>query len=62
MEKEMAQLKENNLEITEDMMLKIDPLQEFSQNLMQLWGLEEETMDKEIIELDYHWFVLLAKV
>ena len=61
-EKEMEQLKVNNLEITEDMMLKIDPLQEFSRDLMQLFGLEEDTMDKETIELDYHWFILLAKV
>ena len=38
-EKEMEQLKENNLEITEDMMLKIDPLQEFSRDLMQLFDL-----------------------
>ena len=62
MENEMAQLKEKNLEITEDIMLKKDPLQEFSHDLMQLWGLEEETIDKETIELEYHWFVLLAKV
>ena len=45
MKKKMAQLKKSNLKITEDSMLKIDPLQEFSQDLKQLFGLEEETMD-----------------
>ena len=60
-EKEIKKLKKNNSAITKEMVLEIDPLTKFSNDLLQLWDLKKNVMDKQIIELDYKLFILLAK-
>ena len=49
-----------NVDVTEDMILKVDPSQKFSCDLMELWNLKEEALNDRIIEADYNLFILLA--
>jgi len=61
MKKEISKLKENNEEVTQEMVSKIDPLQKLSKELLLLCGLKEYAADDPIVELDFNLFILFAK-
>ena len=59
-ENSLANLKAINTKVSENMMPKVDPLQKFSCDLMELWSLGEDALNDRIIEVDYDLFILLA--
>ena len=58
---QLDDLKDNKPGFKKTTMSKVDPLLQFSDDLMKLWGLEKDTADDLNVELDYNLFILLTK-
>ena len=61
MNKEIKQLKNNNIDMTQELLSAIDPALHMAKQLQELWNISEEQLDEKIILFDFKFLVFLSK-
>ena len=61
MNKVIKQLKNNNIDITQELLSAIDPALHMAKQLQELWNISEQQLDEKIILFDFKFLVFLSK-
>ena len=61
MDNEIERMKADNIDITQELLSKIDPALLMAKQLQELWNLSDEQLDEKLIWCDFKNILFLVK-